>query len=76
MSVPEAILSEAGLSFLGFGAQPPSTSLGVMIQKGKGYLFDAPWISLAPGFVLLIIAMSFNFLGDSLCRYFDTKTSR
>lgn len=76
MSVPEAILSEAGLSFLGFGAQPPSTSLGVMIQKGKGYLFDAPWISLAPGFVLLIIAMSFNFLGDSLRRYFDTKTSR
>lgn len=76
MSVPGAILSEAGLSFLGFGAQPPSTSLGVMIQKGKGYLFDAPWISLAPGFVLLIIAMSFNFLGDSLRHYFDVKTSR
>ena len=76
MSVPSAILSEAGLSFLGFGAQPPSTSLGIMIQKGKDYLFDAPWISLGPGFVLLIIAMSFNFLGDSLRKYFDIKIGK
>ena len=76
MSVPSAILSEAGLSFLGFGAQPPSTSLGIMIQKGKDYLFDAPWISLGPGFVLLVIAMSFNFLGDSLRKYFDIKIGK
>ncbi len=71
MNVPSAILSEAGLSFLGFGAQPPQTSLGVMVSKGKTYLFDAPWISLAPGLVILIIAMSFNFLGDSFRDYFD-----
>lgn len=75
MSVPSAILAEAGLSFLGFGAQPPSTSLGIMIQKGKEYLFDAPWISLAPGCILLVLAMSFNFLGDSFRRYFGS-TSR
>lgn len=66
MKVPGAILSEAGLSFLGFGAQPPATSLGVMVSKGRVYLFDAPWISIAPGIFILIIAMSFNFLGDSL----------
>lgn len=72
MNVPAAILSEAGLSFLGFGAQPPATSLGVMVAKGKIYLFDAPWISIAPGIVILLIAMSFNFLGDSLRDFLDS----
>lgn len=66
MKIPQAILSEAGLSFLGFGAQPPATSLGVMVSKGRTYLFDAPWISIAPGVFILILSMSFNFLGDSL----------
>ncbi|MCT4564310.1 MAG: ABC transporter permease [Maledivibacter sp.] len=74
MKVPQAILAEAGLSFLGFGAQPPATSLGVMVSKGRTYLFDAPWISIAPGVFILIIAMSFNFLGDSLRDMLDSST--
>lgn len=74
MNVPGAILSEAGLSFLGFGAQPPATSLGVMVAKGRTYLFDAPWISIAPGVFILVIAMSFNFLGDSLRDVLDPST--
>lgn len=66
MSIPSAILSEAGLSFLGFGAQPPQTSLGVMVSKGRTYLFDAPWISLAPAIYILLISLSLNFIGDSV----------
>ncbi|SHJ58533.1 peptide/nickel transport system permease protein [Hathewaya proteolytica DSM 3090] len=66
MSIPTAILSEAGLSFLGFGAQPPQTSLGVMVSKGRNYLFDAPWISLAPAIYILVISLCLNFFGDSL----------
>ena len=73
MSIPVAILSEAGLSFLGFGAQPPQTSLGVMVSKGRTYLFDAPWISLAPAIYILLISLCLNFLGDSLRDLLDPK---
>lgn len=69
MSIPQAILAEAGISFLGFGAQPPLTSLGVMVSSGRTFLFDAPWISIAPGLFILIISLSFNFLGDGLRDY-------
>lgn len=73
MSIPVAILSEAGLSFLGFGAQPPQTSLGVMVSKGRTYLFDAPWISLAPAIYILLISLCLNFFGDSLRDMLDSK---
>ena len=75
MSIPVAILSEAGLSFLGFGAQPPQTSLGVMVSKGRTYLFDAPWISLAPAIYILLLSLCLNFFGDSLRDLLDSKRS-
>lgn len=75
MSIPAAILSEAGLSFLGFGAQPPQTSLGVMVSKGRTYLFDAPWISLAPAIYILLLSLCLNFFGDSLRDMLDPKRS-
>lgn len=75
MSIPVAILSEAGLSFLGFGAQPPQTSLGVMVSKGRTYLFDAPWISLAPAIYILLLSLCLNFFGDSLRDMLDSKRS-
>jgi len=70
MSIPQAILAEAGISFLGFGAQAPMTSLGVMVASGRAFLFDAPWISIAPGIFILILSVSFNFLGDGLRDYY------
>ena len=73
MSIPNAILSEAGLSFLGFGAQPPKTSLGVMVSKGRTYLFDAPWISLAPAIYILVLSLCLNFFGDSLRDLLDPR---
>ena len=76
MSIPVAILSEAGLSFLGFGAQPPQTSLGVMVSKGRTYLFDAPWISLAPAIYILLLSLCLNFFGDSLsCLLYTSRRS-
>lgn len=75
MSIPVAILSEAGLSFLGFGAQPLQTSLGVMVSKGRTYLFDAPWISLAPAIYILLLSLCLNFFGDSLRDLLDSKRS-
>lgn len=73
MSIPTAILSEAGLSFLGFGAQPPQTSLGVMVSSGRTYLFNAPWISLAPAIYILLMSLCLNFFGDSLRDMLDPK---
>lgn len=66
MSIPGAILAEAGISFLGFGAQAPMTSLGVMVANGRPDVFDAPWLSIAPGIFILVLSFSFNFLGDAL----------
>lgn len=66
LSVPSYILQEAGLSFLGMGAQPPTPSWGLIAIKGKEYLFSAPWIGIAPGVFILITVLGFNFLGDGV----------
>ena len=66
MNVPGNILSESSLSFLGVGAQPPSTSWGLMVNKMKEFLARQPVGTLAPGGVILILVLAFNFLGDGL----------
>ncbi len=66
MGIPGAILSEAGLSFLGVGAQPPTPSWGLMASAGKEFIFSSPWIAIAPGAAILIIVLAFNFLGDGI----------
>lgn len=66
LNIPSAILSEASLSFLGVGAQPPSASWGLMVVRGKKYLFSEPWLSIAPSIAIMIVVMAFNFLGDGL----------
>lgn len=66
LNIPANILQESSLSFLGIGAQPPSTSWGLMVSDGKQYIFTEPWIAIAPGVAILIIALAFNFLGDGL----------
>lgn len=71
MAIPTAILAEASMSFLGFGAQPPQTSLGVMVSKGRQYLFDYPWISLAPALYILLLSVCLNYLGDALRDYYE-----
>jgi len=66
MGIPSAIMSEAGLSFLGVGAQPPTPSWGLMISSTKEYLFTAPWNSVFPGIAIFVTVLGFNFLGDGL----------
>lgn len=66
IGISNAILSEAGLSFLGFGIQPPDPSWGRMLSEGQAYLFNAPWGSLAPGIVIVITVIGFNFISEGL----------
>jgi len=66
LNIPGSILTEASLSFLGVGAQPPDTSWGLMISEGQQYFFQSPWLIFAPGMAILIVVLAFNFLGDGL----------
>lgn len=66
LGIPDAIMSEATLSFLGVGAQPPMASWGLMVSTGKEFLFMAPWVAIVPGVAILLVALAFNFLGDGL----------
>ena len=66
LNIPSAILSEASVSFLGVGAQPPSASWGLMAVRGKKYLFSEPWLCIAPSVAIMIVVLAFNFLGDGL----------
>lgn len=68
-----AVLLESALSFLGLGAQPPEPSWGNMINTGRGFIEQAPWISLAPGLALFITVFAFNLLGDGLRDVLDPK---
>ncbi len=66
LKVASAILIEAGLSFLGFGVQPPQPSWGNILTEGRTYIFDAWWLTLFPGLAILITVLSFNLLGEGL----------
>jgi len=66
MNIPDAILSEASLSFLGVGAQPPTPSWGLLVSNGKEFLFSAPWVAILPGLAIFITVLAFNFIGDGL----------
>ncbi len=61
-----AILNASGLSFLGLGAQPPTPEWGLMLSEGRGYLLQAPWMTLAPGFMIFLTVLTINFVGDSM----------
>lgn len=63
-----AILAEAGLSYLGIGVQPPDASLGKMLSDAQGYLFTAPWYALFPGMVIVIFVLGFSLLGEGIRR--------
>jgi peptide/nickel transport system permease protein len=66
LGIPAAIMAEAGLSFLGVGAQPPTPSWGLMINEGQEYIFSAPWASIMPGLAVFVTVLAFNFVGDGL----------
>ncbi len=66
LNVPSAILTESSLSFLGIGIQPPDASWGLMVNAGRQFLYNAPWLSLIPSGIIMVTVLAFNFLGDGL----------
>lgn len=66
LNIPDAILSESNLSFLGVGAQPPDTSWGLMVSQAKEFAMSSPWMMIFPSLAILIMVLSLNFLGDGL----------
>ncbi len=74
LSVAFAILAEASLSFLGLGIQPPAPSWGSMINAGRGYLQQAPWIVFGPGAALFVTVVGLNFVGDAIRDALDPRT--
>jgi peptide/nickel transport system permease protein len=66
IGIAGAILTEAGLSFLGFGVPPPHATWGNILSDGKRFIFDAPWLTYIPGISILIVVLSFNLFGEGL----------
>jgi oligopeptide transport system permease protein len=73
LTIPQAILVESFLSFLGLGVQEPQTSLGALVSGGVNYMQSAPWLLVLPASVLALILFCFNFLGDGLRDIADPK---
>ena len=61
-----AILAEAGMSYLGLGVQPPEASLGRMLLEAQSYLFIAPWYAVFPGLMIVVIVLGFSLISEGL----------
>lgn len=68
-----SLLTEAGLSFLGLGAQPPDASWGVMLDESRGISERAPWLMIYPGIAMMLAVLGFNLLGDGLRDVLDPR---
>ena len=73
LTVPEVIMTESFLSFLGLGVQEPYTSWGVLISEGAGQMESAPWMLIFPAVFLAVTLFCFNFIGDGLRDALDPK---
>lgn len=73
LTIPQAILVESFLSYLGLGVQEPQTSLGALVDAGVNQMEGASWMLLIPAGLLALILMCFNFLGDGLRDFFDVR---
>lgn len=74
--VAYAVIAEAGLSFIGMGAQPPTPSLGQMIASGRDYLYVDSWLAIIPGIGIALVVLGLNTLGDGLRDIFDIRSRR
>ena len=66
-----AIITESGLSYLGFGIQPPTPSWGNILESAQLHVYRAPWLAIFPGLMIFITVMAINFIGDGLRDAFD-----
>jgi len=73
LNAAQAIISEAALSFMGLGIQPPDASWGYMLKVGYPFLWASPELSIFPGLMILLVVLSLNFLGDGLRDALDVR---
>ncbi len=73
LMIGHTVLSISGLGFLGFGIQPPTPEIGMMIKDGITYITRAPWVILFPGALLTIYVLCINLLGDELREWFNPR---
>jgi peptide/nickel transport system permease protein len=73
IGVASAILTESGLSFLGFGVPPPDATWGNILSDGKGFIFDAPWLFFLPGLAIFLVVLAFNLVGEGLREALNPK---
>ena len=76
LGIGNAIMLEAGLSFLGLGVQPPTPSWGNLIASGRDTLVNAPWVATAPGVALVLVVVGATLLGDALRDRLDPEGKR
>lgn len=76
LGIGNAIMLEAGLSYLGLGVQPPTPSWGNMIASGRDTLVNAPWVATAPGLALVLVVVACTLLGDALRDVLDPSVRR
>ncbi|WP_142026320.1 ABC transporter permease [Blastococcus colisei] len=76
VTVPQAIIGESVLSFLGLGVQPPTPSWGTMLSAAQSFLAQAPLLAVFPGVAIALAALSFNLVGDGLRDVLDPKAVR
>lgn len=73
LNLGSVILSIAALGYLGLGAQPPTPEWGTMLNEGREYLRDCPWLSIFPGLMIMFSVLAFNFIGDGLRDAIDPR---
>ncbi|MBK1658257.1 ABC transporter permease [Paracraurococcus ruber] len=76
LSIAEAIIAEASLSFLGLGQQPPAPSWGSMLNSAQRFLTQAPWLAIFPGLAIFLVVLAFNLVGDGLRDALDPRSDR
>ena len=76
MGMGYVILSAAGLSFLGFGVQPPTPEWGSMLSEGKIDIRSVPYVMIFPGIAIMLVVLAFNYLGDELRDLIDPRTQK
>jgi len=71
LQMASAVITESGLSYLGFGVQPPTPTWGSILSTAQNQIFRAPWLGFFPGFMIFITVMAINYIGDGLRDAFD-----
>jgi peptide/nickel transport system permease protein len=74
LTIAIAVLAEASLAFLGLGQLPPAPSWGSMLDVGRQFLSEAPWMAVWPGLAIVTIVIGFNLLGDGLNDALNPRT--